>query len=253
MKKILENEKTVLAAGGRSGFLLNDSDCFYYVREGNLDIFAVTLNEDMSHGARNAIMHLEQGQVCFGFPKGVLQKHGLELFVNGTIDAKVVKIPVAKLKKLANNASHIASVASAIDGWIENASRALSDGGSAPRSGRAVSAKKNQAFEAGEVICPQKGTLWISIEKGNVHFNGIESLPLKKENGFFPGDVPFMPELRRGHRAARVNNQGCGAKRRFLAGFLPLSGVAGPPHPISCTAGSRTRARENSSAHRKSE
>ncbi len=186
MKKILENEKTVLAAGGRSGFELNDRDCFYYVSEGNLDIFAVTLNDDMSYGARNSIMHLEQGRIFFGFPKDVLQKHGLALFVNGTIDAKVVKIPVAKLKKLANNASHIASVASAIDGWIENASRALSDCGSAPRNSRDISVKKNQAFEAGELIFPRKGTLWVSVEKGNVHFNGIESLPLKKEDGLFP-------------------------------------------------------------------
>jgi NHLM bacteriocin system ABC transporter ATP-binding protein len=182
----VEDEGDLLEVSGHKPFLIDDPDTVWYVVEGGILIFTVAVEKGEPIGPRTHFLGILPGQVFLGFD---LRQYGvgsgfLAVAKQGT---KLRKIPIARLRQMAANKAHAATIAALVDTWVIGLSRALVAGLETRRTGE-LPLRRGERLEIDRKskATAAEGALWVEISSGGVVFNDMATPVFPRRSTLFP-------------------------------------------------------------------
>ncbi|MCY4430994.1 MAG: NHLP bacteriocin export ABC transporter permease/ATPase subunit [Rhodospirillales bacterium] len=149
--------------GAHRPFLLSDPDCFYFVEQGHLDIFAVALDRGRVIARRNFVCRVPAGKVAFGCPDGVGQGQAVfGLLAVPSMDAILVEGQRDALDAEAFDLT----VTIWIDEWLFGLSEYLARNLVLPRDAHLLEADPDMPYRAGAALSAHHADLvWVSADR----------------------------------------------------------------------------------------
>lgn len=181
-------EGRTLEVGGNKPFLLNESTGVWVVDSGQVNVFAVSIQNGQVVGSRNYLFCVESGQALFGIDPHDFEK-GMGLLAVGAPGTRLLKVRKSQLQALAKNPSFWEEVIALIDGWITSLSVGVSRE-MPPKRSEPLEPEKEIVLEENDTVHAKKSILWIknsgdgTSPARNLHFLGREELSVGE--GFFP-------------------------------------------------------------------
>lgn len=159
---------------GNAPLLLESARDFYFILEGTVEVFTVSLDHS---GSRAHLYTATTGQMlCGAVPDR--DGHGLGLLAVGHSGSRLLRIHASRVRELLRSPRTAAELASRLDGWL------LGLFGEIPR----VAAPKVfedlspgaeiLLAEAGRVARPREGVVWVRHLGGTSHLLGDPRLPV---------------------------------------------------------------------------
>jgi ATP-binding cassette subfamily C protein len=164
---------------------LIDPGAVWLVTRGHVDIVAMTIMREAGASVeRTHLMRVERGELLFGFrppPAG----HNVLLLGYGSADARVSRLPVAKLAEAAAEDGRGAEIVEMVDRWVTTVCE-LCSGDLPPSGARNIRPGSECELEEGQSAQPQTGVLWLRPSEGTASFMGHESSIPIDEGVYFP-------------------------------------------------------------------
>ncbi|MFQ5948791.1 MAG: FHA domain-containing protein, partial [Acidimicrobiia bacterium] len=163
----LEAEGESIEVRANEPFLIDDPGTAWYVVEGGIDVFTVSIEGGKPAGTRSHFLGVLPGQCLFGFD---LQGQGSGFLAVGKPGTRLRKVTVSRLRELAGGPGS-ESVAQLVETWVAGLSRSLARDVPTPgewdlllRPGEGASIGPAQRASAGA------GVAWVDIWSGSALF-----------------------------------------------------------------------------------
>jgi NHLM bacteriocin system ABC transporter ATP-binding protein len=180
----LEREGEELDVGAHQPFLLDETDCLWYVVEGAIDIFTVAIEKQQPRGTRSHFLAVLSGRCFFGFDTLGASSGFLAVGKQGT---KLRKIRIDRLREMAGLASGLKILAGAIDNWITGLNKALARDLPVHRGDETpLRARERVELQAGQKATSSEGVLWFPISSGEILFNDMGEPSFAEKHLLFP-------------------------------------------------------------------
>jgi NHLM bacteriocin system ABC transporter ATP-binding protein len=182
----LTREGALIEVGAHQPFLLDDPERAWYVATGGIMLFTVALENGLPRGTRTHVIDLEPGQLLLGFDLH-RQQSGAGFLAVARAGTTLRRLPIARLRELANAPPQAAAIARLIDAWIRGLSTSL---------GRSLAVKHNAAPILAahvDVECSPRasvtsatGVVWIEIQSGGIRFDDLAVPRFTTRQTLFP-------------------------------------------------------------------
>lgn len=184
MEDIFKKEGSLLEVSGNTPFLLNESDSVWFVDAGNVDLFAVQVENGKPSGPRSHIFRAETGQTVIGMKQDGYGK-GIGLLAAGATNTRLFKLSQTRLKEVAREPVYADSINSLIHHWVTGLSLGVRKG-LLPKTFIELESGREAAVDDGQDARPAKGTFWVRHLEGSSRFMGRDDWPLLDEDLFYP-------------------------------------------------------------------
>ena len=182
IERIFDRNSQAMTAQANAPFLLNGHDRVWWVESGQVEIFAVILEDGRQSGTRNHMFTAATGQFLFGL-KG--NGNGAGLLAVGNIETRLKCLPLTTFQNFMRESDFALAAGEKIDQWVQSLSRGISAG--LPNlSDIFLEAGTQVTLAANSRACARKGVVWIRIETGHATFLELEDVPATPEQVFFP-------------------------------------------------------------------
>ncbi len=175
-------EGKLISMPGNQPMLLDDPRYAYIIYRGMVDIFLVHIDEQ-GIGAHDHLFSVGPGNALFG--QNVLLRE-VGLLARGAPDNEVIRIDVARLVKLGQQAEFTPIISQLIDGWVVHLQNWLINR-LPPRDYRPIAANRATNLEVGEIARPHGKVVWTQHVTGSSYINARRDIdPLTSETPTFP-------------------------------------------------------------------
>lgn len=157
-----------LSASGNQPFLLDAPDQVWIIVEGQVDLFAVGLENGQPVGAQTHFCRLETGQALFGMT--LTTEHPVGLLGRGGIKTKLLRLSLEQFAGSLQNEGDDEAVCQLVDVWITHLSNGIATR-MPPREHQICQVGEQLSLAAREVLLPLKEIVWAQGE-GEVRFAG---------------------------------------------------------------------------------
>jgi ATP-binding cassette subfamily C protein len=183
--KRIEDEGEAVQTSAHKPFLLDDPTLCYYVVNGGILIFGVSVENGAPVGPRTHLLGIVEGQCMFGFDTR-RYAIGSGLLAVPKPGTTLRRIPVARLRELAKGPQATA-VATLVSTWVNGVSKALIRNLPTKRTGE-TDLKPGQEMT---LTTQQKATtadavLWVDIWSGSILFNDMATPTFARKRVLFP-------------------------------------------------------------------
>ena len=185
--QFFENEPRIKVESNHP-FLLNKPDCGWFICEGRIDLFSVSIEDGVAKGARTHYFTAEKGEILLSIP--LTPGRDLHFLAVATQNTTVTEFRLADLKKFASDTGNNHDVIALIEKWISQLAAGASFG-NMEITGKNTFAGLNQAFPSNSFIHNRKQVLWLGITEGDALLLGLNEV---KKDGVVTL-VPFTGDL----------------------------------------------------------
>jgi NHLM bacteriocin system ABC transporter ATP-binding protein len=157
-------------------FLIGDSEYFWFIASGQIELFIVQTMEDEPVGPRTHFATFNPGSVMLGMDFSLYgQSSG---FLATSSDSTLIyKISRDKLRVLARDREYTLAVGELINGWLQTLSSSVArDVRPRPKPDETLTGGKETKLLRGNVARARKGVVWIQVMKGEALYLGMEAV-----------------------------------------------------------------------------
>src|SRR6202048_2450111 len=157
-------------------FLIGDSEYFWFIASGQIELFVVQTMEDEPVGPRTHFATFNPGSVMLGMDFSLYgQSSG---FLATSSDSTLIyKISRDKLRVLARDREYTLAVGELINGWLQTLSTSVArDVRPRPKPDETLIGGKETKLPRGNVARARKGLVWIQVMKGEALYLGMEAV-----------------------------------------------------------------------------
>jgi NHLM bacteriocin system ABC transporter ATP-binding protein len=157
-------------------FLIGDSEYFWFIASGQIELFVVQTMEDEPVGPRTHFATFNPGSVMLGMDFSLYgQSSG---FLATSSDSTLIyKISRDKLRVLARDREYTLAVGELINGWLQTLSSSVArDVRPRPKPDETLTGGKETKLLRGNVARARKGVVWIQVMKGEALYLGMEAV-----------------------------------------------------------------------------
>lgn len=176
--------KTKRIISGNQSILLNDSDAVWIVESGCIEIFAITIH-DQIESERRYLFSVNQGEALFGGTQAPLSF----LTDSAQVSRQLLAVPMGEATLLKLDQTYIeagdARIIHWLEVWLQQMDSVLAD---LPKPAQARAAGKTHfSLSEGQLFQPDPDpVVWVQIQQGAVYWLGFQEFVLTPENGIFP-------------------------------------------------------------------
>ena len=164
---------------------VNDSERFWIVRSGCVDIFFVQKDHGEEDIPRKHIFRARNGDVIFGLPV-TLNKNGALIAV-GTPGTKVLKCEISDAIELAKNEKHLNILTLMLDRWFAKLLSGMKFPSAAVSDYTEITYDKEISLPEKSLIrASKKQLVWVCPQDGNLMINSRDDYSAIRKNAFFP-------------------------------------------------------------------
>ncbi len=167
-------------------FLLDDAGLLWYVVKGEIDIFTVVVEGGQATGARTHFLGVLPGQCFFGFD---LQSYGMGsgFLAVGKPGTKLRKIPMSRLREIAEDEERGEAVATLIDTWVEGLSKRLTQDIVRPATELEMLEPDSRIeLSLAQRASTEKGVAWVDVWSGSLLFIDMATPVFSGRRALFP-------------------------------------------------------------------
>lgn len=171
---------------GNSPLLLSDTENFWIVDSGIVDVFVVRIENGKPAGSRTNFFRAVEGDILFGM-NFERYGRGFGLIACGVTGTRLLRFRMSRLVEMAKEPARREEVSSLIDNWITGLSSGLCRGMMPPKqfmgfeSGGEVLTEENVSVHA-----EKGGVVWVKQLAGTSQFMGREQLSITAADGLTP-------------------------------------------------------------------
>ncbi|HVS15081.1 MAG TPA: NHLP bacteriocin export ABC transporter permease/ATPase subunit [Thermoanaerobaculia bacterium] len=192
--RLLAGEGTLVEVGGNTPFLLDDADSVWVVEAGDVNVFAVQLDERHEPGARSHYVNIGAGELLFGMD---LERYGIgsAFLAVGAVGTRLRRLPMLRLRqRLAADEEIAVAAARAVDRWVAALSEALTrEIIPGPVVDLSLVPDELCALAPQQVARSNRGVLWLEARGGQLLFIGMEALDFSAEESADETLGAFLP------------------------------------------------------------
>jgi NHLM bacteriocin system ABC transporter ATP-binding protein len=192
--RLLAGEGAIVEIGGNTPFLLDDPDSLWVVESGDVNVFAVELQENFEPGARSHYVNVAEGEVLFGMD---LERYGMgsAFLAVGSVGTRLRRLPVLRLRQLLAVDEEIAvAVARAVDRWVATLGEALTrEIIPGPVVDLSMVPDELCALAPQQVARSNRGVLWLEVRGGQLLFIGMEAIDFSAPDSADASLGAFLP------------------------------------------------------------
>jgi NHLM bacteriocin system ABC transporter ATP-binding protein len=177
LDQVIDREGEHAEVGGNRPFALDNLEDVWFVRAGNVDVFA---EEARDGGARRHLFRVNAGQILFS--PGRAPSVGL-LAVAGP-GTRLTRLPRRRLRELGIDPAYQSAVSGLVDDWIAEVSQGLRKR-LPPQTFVPLTVGASCRLESGTCARPGRGLVWVRLAAASCHFLGRYDTPTVE------GDRPF--------------------------------------------------------------
>ena len=182
---IFEREGEFRQVGGNSPVLLDGRDAVWMVLSGQVDIFFIGAEGDLSGVPRKYLFSVPEGRLLFGMDLDT--GTGRPLRAVGLPGTRMAKLDMDRLMGLSPGQAAHRELVSGIDAWIRGLSERLTrDIVPAPFPDRTIKPGSELDVAGDVVLSPAGAVVWIRFQKGGGYFLGSEELSADTLDTVFP-------------------------------------------------------------------
>jgi ATP-binding cassette subfamily C protein len=202
--------------GAHRPFLLDDPDCFHFVEQGHLDIFAVALDRGQVASRRNFVCRVPEGKAAFGCHYRVGQEHAtFGLLAVPAMNAILVE---GQRDILGVDAFDLTATIW-IDEWLFGLSEFLARYRVLPRDAHLLEADPDVAYRAGAALSAHHADLvWVSADR-SLRLIGRSDLVVEPGDGPVPITERTWLALDADAKVSAVHTPGAMATGRLWPAF----------------------------------
>jgi NHLM bacteriocin system ABC transporter ATP-binding protein len=175
LMRLRYKEGRLLPLEGNRVLVLDDPDSAYVVFVGTVDIFSVRTEEGEVVSPRRHVARLEPGQVFFGMGQDA-DAVEMRLLASGVVETRVLRVPQAALRELAQEPEFADYVAATLDRWVAALSASIAVT-IPPREPVQLEAEQRNELQPGQVALPKEGVLWVRQPGGTSTLADRTDLP----------------------------------------------------------------------------
>ncbi|HEX6506168.1 MAG TPA: NHLP bacteriocin export ABC transporter permease/ATPase subunit [Chloroflexota bacterium] len=175
LMRLRYKEGRLLPLEGNRVLVLDDPDSAYAVFMGTVDIFSVRTEEGEVISPRRHVARLDPGQMFFGMGRDA-DAVEMRLLASGVVETRVLRVPQAALRELAQEPEFADYVAATLDRWVTALSASIAMA-IPPREPVQLEAKQRIELQPGQVVLPKEGVLWVRQTGGNSTLADRSDLP----------------------------------------------------------------------------
>lgn len=164
---IFTAEGTLLAVGSNQPFWLTDRDSAWFIETGKVDLFTVPTVNGEPVGSRVHFLRVAAGQVLFAVAAAE-QNSNLAFLAVGSSDARVYKLPLARLKELIRDPAGVEQLAAWIDQWVSGLYSGMCRG-LPPQDFETLQPEHEAALTSAQSAHPEQGVVWVTQAGGTTH------------------------------------------------------------------------------------
>src|SRR5579872_5444193 len=153
LMRLSYKEGRLLPLEGNGLLVLDDPDSAYVVFVGSVDIFSVRTEDGEVVSPRRHVARLEPGQVFFGMGRDA-DAVEMRLLASGVVETRVLRIPQAALRELAQEPEFADYVAASLDRWVAALSGSIAVA-IPPREPVQIEAEERIELQPGQVVLPK--------------------------------------------------------------------------------------------------
>ncbi|MCB9452142.1 MAG: NHLP bacteriocin export ABC transporter permease/ATPase subunit [Anaerolineaceae bacterium] len=172
-------------AGSNKPILLDDPNTVWLVYSGAVDLFAIRLENGEPVGTRRHLFRAEAGAALFGMDLQAYNR-GVGLLIVGLADTQLIQLERARLEEITPATEYTEQISQIVNGWVRGLSAGMSRNIPAPRQFEPLESGAEIQAEAGSIVRPGRGVVWVACRRGISRFMGWEELPLIGEDDFLP-------------------------------------------------------------------
>jgi NHLM bacteriocin system ABC transporter ATP-binding protein len=157
-------------------FLIGDSEYFWFIASGQIELFVVQTMEDEPVGPRTHFATFNPGSVMLGMDFSLYgQSSGF--LATSSDSTQIYKISRDKLRVLARDREYTLAVGELINGWLQTLSSSVArDVRPRPKPDETLTGGKETKLLRGNVARARKGVVWIQVMKGEALYLGMEAV-----------------------------------------------------------------------------
>lgn len=164
LMRLRYKEGRLLPLEGNRVLVLDDPDSAYAVFVGTVDIFSVRTEDGEVVSPRRHVARLEPGQVFFGMGRDA-DAVEMRLLATGVVETRVLRVPQAAVRELAQEPEFADYVAVTLDRWIAALSASIAMA-IPPREPVQLEAEQRIELQPGQVVLPKEHVLWVHQSGG---------------------------------------------------------------------------------------
>ncbi|MGA7616756.1 MAG: NHLP bacteriocin export ABC transporter permease/ATPase subunit [Thermoanaerobaculia bacterium] len=190
----LMDEGELVLPSGKEPFLLDDKEHAWFVEDGKVEVFTVSVHDGEPTGARSHFVSVDAGEMMFGMD---LARYGMGsgFLAVGRIGTRLRKISLVRLQQLAKSDEYVPELSALLDLWVINLSRSLTrDIIPGPLVDVNLSEGQRVSLENTQKGRSNKGAVWLKVTEGDLLFIGMEALIFSGANVLFPLTVDTWVE-----------------------------------------------------------
>jgi len=173
-----------MIAQANTPFLLNGRNTVWWIKSGQVEIFAITLKDGQPVGARDHVFTALTGQILFGL-NGSAPGNETGFLAVGNADTKLQSLPLSDFRNAVQEPDIAQSASIMIDQWVQSLSMGIT-ATLRTRSDILLELETQITLTVNARATARKGVVWIGSTSGDLVFLGLEDLPLTQEHLFFP-------------------------------------------------------------------
>ncbi len=175
----------VLAVAGNRPLHAVDGNSFWIVTRGEIDVFAVSVEEGRPVGARTHLFRAVEGDFLFGVSH---QKstHDMGLLAVGKPGTELTRFDRSALNNALRSEVLFEAAASAVEAWIVQLSRAITQDSPPPGKYLDLEAETTVLAAPGQIIRSHADVLWVCPVAGKGILAGDDALPALDSRTPFP-------------------------------------------------------------------
>ena len=164
------------ALAGNTPLLLTDPTSAYVVRDGRVEVFAVTLDGATTSGPRRHYVTALAGDILFGVDSARIGQR-LGLLAVGAVGTTLIRVQVADLARLQGVAELRDAVTQAIERWVTGLSAGLGRTiVPQPRAEVTLAPGESASILSGQRIRPARDVIWLRHSTGQSLLIGMEDI-----------------------------------------------------------------------------
>ena len=166
-------------------FRLDQAGWFWMVKQGNVDIFSVIMEDERPVGQRARLCGIQAGGVIFPLTPEDGDATLRFLGVPGP-DTRVIRASLAQLDDLQKDRDLAAAVAEAAEGWVSTLSAAGTVGRQTPKLSHEIKEGEVIDLEPGGTVHSGTRLVWILQVDGTSRFMGRDDLSVVRQGHYVP-------------------------------------------------------------------
>ncbi len=158
--------------GGNQPFTLNHDDTVWFIADGHVDVFSVSIVDDTPVGSRSHFFSGDAGEALFGM---ALENHGdaRGLVAVAAPGTEIITITMDEFRACVADEAHRAEAVAVLDQWIGHLSHAISRDIN-PRTDQMLAVGEAPSIEANRRVRSHRGVVWMELIEGNALFLGMK-------------------------------------------------------------------------------